>query len=146
MSFQRFLYYVSSPPPSSLPPALSSSEMRGHHNWTWTLNQSPGRAAFRYQAFHMTLLTPSWYALLHPDSIKNGLTALFQDWRPFCGWALCSTMWLMGSPGGLSGASLKNKVWNGEKECCVYSCTLAVSHFTFKNASHANKTQLWVCF
>lgn len=29
----------------------------------------------------MTLLTLSFYALLHPDSIKNGLTALLHDWR-----------------------------------------------------------------
>lgn len=84
-------------------------------DWTKTLNQSPGHTMFQYQTFHMTLLTLSFYALLHPDSIKNELTALFQDWRPFCCWALCSTLWLMGSPRGLLEVSLK--VWNSEMVC-----------------------------
>lgn len=132
----------------SIPLFSSSETLDHHHNWTWTLNQSPGRGMFRYQAFHMTLLTPSCYALLHPDSIKNGLTALFRDWRPFCGWARCSTMWLMGSPGGLSRVSLKNKVCTSEEESPVCRCTLASSNWTFK-MSDANKTQLFVergCF
>lgn len=48
-------------------------------------NQSLRCAMFRYQAFHMALSTLRFYALLHPDSIKNGLTTFSQDWRPFCG-------------------------------------------------------------
>ena len=78
-----------------------------HRNWTWKLNQSLWRAMLRYQAFYMTLLTLSFYTLLHPDSIKNGLTTFFRDWRPFCG--LGWTKWLMGSPAGISVVSLKKK-------------------------------------
>lgn len=69
---QIILYYT---PPA--PPFFLLQDVR---EWTWTLNQSPGHTMFQYQTFHMTLLTLSFYALLHPDSIKNGLTALFQDW------------------------------------------------------------------
>lgn len=102
-----------------------------HHNWTWMPNQSLRCAMFRYQAFHMALSTLRFYALLHPDSIKNGLTTFSQDWRPFCGWALSSATWLMGSPGGLSAVSLKSKVWNSEAESCVYRCTLAADILQF---------------
>lgn len=65
----------------SLPRPSSPSPTQDVREWTRTLNQSPGHAMFQYQTFHMTLLTLSFYALLHPDSIKNGLTALLHDWR-----------------------------------------------------------------
>lgn len=86
-----------------------------------TLNQSTGNNMFQYQTFHMTL-TQCFFALLHPDSIKNGLMAPLRDWRLFCHWALCSASWLMGSPGGLSEVSLKNKVWESERGMCLQMC------------------------
>lgn len=86
-----------------------------------TLNQSTGNNMFQYQTFHMTL-TQCFFALLHPDSIKNGLMAPLRDWRLFCHWALCSASWLMGSPGGLSEVSLKNKVWKSERDMCLQKC------------------------
>lgn len=67
-------------------------------------------------------LTQCFFALLHPDSIKNGLMAPLRDWRLFCHWALCSASWLMGSPGGLSEVSLKNKVWESERGMCLQMC------------------------
>lgn len=89
------------------------------------LNPSPGRTVFRYQAFHMTLLTLSLYALLHPDSLKNGL--------PACGTSLEAILWL---------SSLVSNVTNGKpwrrfrgitqkqslkRQGCAYRCTLAVN-------------------
>lgn len=96
---QRFLYY----PPVFFP----SSEIR--ETGPRRLISHRGTPCFNIRHF-IWLYWLSFYALLHPDSIKNELTALFQDWGPFCRWALCSTLWLMGSPGGLSEVSLK--VWN----------------------------------
>lgn len=93
----------------STPPFLCVMPLKSvwASQWTRTLNRSLWRAMLRYQAFHMTLLTQSFYALLHPDSIKNGLTPFGQDWRPF--YVLSWTTWLMGSPAGLSVISLKTK-------------------------------------
>lgn len=67
-------------PLASPPTLLRPLPLQDVREWTRTLNQSPGHAMFQYQTFHMTLLTLSFYALLHPDSIKNGLTALPHDW------------------------------------------------------------------
>lgn len=66
---------------------------------------------FRYQVFHMTLLTLSFYALLHPDSIKNGLTALSEDWGRWEGGG--------GWGGILCLSSVLNNVTNG-KPCRTY--------------------------
>ena len=68
-----------------------------------------------YRTFHMILLTVSFYALLHPDSITNGPSLHFWEQRPFCGWVPCSTLWLMGSPPGPSEVSLKSRKF-GDRE------------------------------
>ena len=87
----------------SLPPSPLSRDASGRRNWTRTLNQSPGRAVLRYQAFHMTLLTEflcsssSWQykewadgalprleAILWPSSVLNIVTN-GKPWRTLGG-------------------------------------------------------------
>lgn len=142
---QIILYYT----PPTLPPAPPFFLLQDVREWTSTLNQSPGHTMFQYQTFHMTLLTLSFYALLHPDSIKNGLTALFQDWggggweAAFCCWALCSTLWLMGGPGGLLQVSLK--VWDREEGGSVYGCALAADIWGFTIAYFPSRRSHDLC-
>ncbi len=85
-------------------PSFSSSEMWKRRNWTWTLNQSAGRAVFRYLAFHMTFIdseflcsSSSWQykewadgalprleATLSLSSVLNNVTNV-KPWRTFRG-------------------------------------------------------------
>lgn len=113
-STQRFLFLAFKTPPPS------STKMQGAAPPRRLISQQ-GTTCFSIRHF-IWLWRSGLFALLHPDSIRNGLMPPFRDWRLFCHWALCSASWLMGSPGGLSEVSLKNKVWKSERSMCLQMC------------------------